>query len=298
MTPTFRRWRTTVTVQDLQSTWRSTWARIAPAFVRSLRRHHQALSTRRRRPTFELLQHAEHLIASSIGAAFLARGDVAAVAQTHGFRQGRAQAARRFPRRAAFQREILQTALNHVRQGIAVFDADLQLICSNRQFGENPRAAAAPRAARNTLAGNPRIHGRAELPRHRRQRQPDGNTPCRLYDRGRTLSGAPPGSPHGDRGPHQPDARRRPFITFPTSLPRSRPPKRWNAPMQPWKKRVRGSHRELPRLNSELGSGQEHGRGRQYFEDALSCGGKPRHPAAAERGAALCHEPGRARKRR
>jgi signal transduction histidine kinase len=37
---------------------------------------------------------------------------------------------------AHFNREILQTALNHVRQGIAVFDADLQLICSNRHFGE------------------------------------------------------------------------------------------------------------------------------------------------------------------
>ncbi|HSF47107.1 MAG TPA: NahK/ErcS family hybrid sensor histidine kinase/response regulator, partial [Burkholderiales bacterium] len=39
---------------------------------------------------------------------------------------------------AAFQynREILQTALDHVRQGIAVFDKDLQLICWNRQFGE------------------------------------------------------------------------------------------------------------------------------------------------------------------
>ena len=35
-----------------------------------------------------------------------------------------------------YNREILQTALNHVRQGIAVFNADLQLICSNRQFGE------------------------------------------------------------------------------------------------------------------------------------------------------------------
>src|SRR3981081_1125798 len=35
-----------------------------------------------------------------------------------------------------FNREVLQTALNHVRQGIAVFDPDLQLICSNRQFGE------------------------------------------------------------------------------------------------------------------------------------------------------------------
>ena len=35
-----------------------------------------------------------------------------------------------------FNREILQTALNHVRQGIAVFDPDLHLICSNRQFSE------------------------------------------------------------------------------------------------------------------------------------------------------------------
>jgi signal transduction histidine kinase/CheY-like chemotaxis protein len=30
----------------------------------------------------------------------------------------------------------LQTALEHVRQGIAVFDTDLQLICWNRRFGE------------------------------------------------------------------------------------------------------------------------------------------------------------------
>jgi len=35
-----------------------------------------------------------------------------------------------------FNREILQTALNHVRQGIAVFDTELQLICSNQQFSE------------------------------------------------------------------------------------------------------------------------------------------------------------------
>jgi len=35
-----------------------------------------------------------------------------------------------------YNREILQTALDHVRQGIAVFDKDLALICWNRQFGE------------------------------------------------------------------------------------------------------------------------------------------------------------------
>ena len=35
-----------------------------------------------------------------------------------------------------YNREILQTALDHVRQGIAVFDKDLTLVCWNRQFGE------------------------------------------------------------------------------------------------------------------------------------------------------------------
>ncbi len=35
-----------------------------------------------------------------------------------------------------YNREILQTALDHVRQGIAVFDKDLSLVCWNRQFGE------------------------------------------------------------------------------------------------------------------------------------------------------------------
>jgi PAS domain-containing protein len=35
-----------------------------------------------------------------------------------------------------YNREVLQTALDHVRQGIAVFDKDLALVCWNRQFGE------------------------------------------------------------------------------------------------------------------------------------------------------------------
>jgi signal transduction histidine kinase/CheY-like chemotaxis protein len=35
-----------------------------------------------------------------------------------------------------YNREILQTALDHVRQGIAVYDKDLRLVCWNRQFGE------------------------------------------------------------------------------------------------------------------------------------------------------------------
>ena len=85
---------------------------------------------------FELLQHAERLIASAIGAAssrlvmslLLRKRTVSAKAALKLLDNSHAA--------LHFNREILQTALNHVRQGIAVFDADLQLICSNRQFGE------------------------------------------------------------------------------------------------------------------------------------------------------------------
>ncbi|MBN4668474.1 PAS-domain containing protein, partial [Pandoraea nosoerga] len=79
---------------------------------------------------------AERLIASSIGAAssrlvmslLLQRRTVSAKAALKLLDDSHAA--------LHFNREILQTALNHVRQGIAVFDADLQLICSNRQFSE------------------------------------------------------------------------------------------------------------------------------------------------------------------
>jgi len=137
MAPTFRRWRTMVTVQDIQSTVAQYLGpdRARDSFATFAAIHHTALE-----PTapadFELLQHAEHLIASSIGAAssrlvmslLLRKRTVSAKAALKLLDDSHAA--------LHFNREILQTALNHVRQGIAVFDPDLQLICSNRQFGE------------------------------------------------------------------------------------------------------------------------------------------------------------------
>jgi len=137
MTPPFRRWRTTVTVQDIQSTVAQYLGpeRARESFEAFAASHDTCLE-----PTapadFELLQRAEHLIASSIGAAssrlvmslLLRKRAVSAKAALKLLDDSHAA--------LHFNREILQTALNHVRQGIAVFDADLQLICSNRQFGE------------------------------------------------------------------------------------------------------------------------------------------------------------------
>src|SRR5579864_8050038 len=137
MTPTFRRWRTALTVQELQSTVaqylgpdRARESFDAFAASRSTRLAPEAPAD------FQLLQHAEHLIASSIGAAssrlvmslLLRKRTVSAKAALKLLDDSHAA--------LHFNREILQTALNHVRQGIAVFDADLQLICSNRQFAE------------------------------------------------------------------------------------------------------------------------------------------------------------------
>src|SRR3954469_17926696 len=137
ISPNFRRWRTTVTVQDIQTT-------VAQYLGPDRARHSfEAFSARRNvrlesgaPADFELLQHAEHLIASSIGAAssrlvmslLLRKRTVSAKAALKLLDDSHAA--------LHFNREILQTALNHVRQGIAVFDADLQLICSNRQFGD------------------------------------------------------------------------------------------------------------------------------------------------------------------
>ena len=137
ITPTFRRWRTTITVQDIQSTVaqylgpeRTCQSFEAFAAARNARLDASAPAD------FELLQHAEHLIASSIGAAssrlvmslLLRKRTVSAKAALKLLDDAHAA--------LHFNREILQTALNHVRQGIAVFDIDLHLICSNRQFGE------------------------------------------------------------------------------------------------------------------------------------------------------------------
>jgi Na+/proline symporter/signal transduction histidine kinase len=137
MTPTFRRWRTMATVQDIQSTVAQYLGpdRARESFEAFALMHHTSLEPGAP-ADFELLQHAEHLIASSIGAAssrlvmslLLRKRTVSAKAALKLLDDSHAA--------LHFNREILQTALNHVRQGIAVFDPDLQLICSNRQFGE------------------------------------------------------------------------------------------------------------------------------------------------------------------
>src|SRR5580692_717475 len=85
---------------------------------------------------FQLLQYGEYLLASAIGAAssrlvlslLLRQRTVSTKAALKLLDDANAA--------IHYNREILQTALDHVRQGIAVFDKELALVCWNRQFGE------------------------------------------------------------------------------------------------------------------------------------------------------------------
>jgi Na+/proline symporter/signal transduction histidine kinase len=137
MTPSFRLWRSSVTVEELTTTvarylgeerTHSSFESFAASRRISLDPKHEA--------DIHLLRYAEHILASAIGAAssrlvlslLLRKRTVSTKAALKLLDDANAA--------IQYNREILQTALDHVRQGIAVFDKDLRLVCWNRQFGE------------------------------------------------------------------------------------------------------------------------------------------------------------------
>jgi Na+/proline symporter/CheY-like chemotaxis protein len=135
--PSFRLWRSSVTVEELTTTV----ARYL-GDERARTSFDSYASTRgisidpKGEADFQLLRYAEHLLASAIGAAssrlvlslLLRKRTVSTKAALKLLDDANAA--------IHYNREILQTALDHVRQGIAVFDKDLHLVCWNRQFGE------------------------------------------------------------------------------------------------------------------------------------------------------------------
>jgi signal transduction histidine kinase/CheY-like chemotaxis protein len=137
MAPGFRLRRASVSVEDLIATvarylgderTRRSFASFAAARRISIEPTAEA--------DFQLLQYAEYLLASAIGAAssrlvlslLLRKRTVSTKAALKLLDDASAA--------IHYNREILQTALDHVRQGIAVFDKELELVCWNRQFGE------------------------------------------------------------------------------------------------------------------------------------------------------------------
>ncbi len=137
MAPSFRLRRTSATTEELIATvarylgeerTRASFASFALTRRISLDPHGEA--------DFQILQYAEYLLASAIGAAssrlvlslLLRKRTVSNKAALKLLDDANAA--------IHYNREVLQTALDHVRQGIAVFDKELTLVCWNRQFGE------------------------------------------------------------------------------------------------------------------------------------------------------------------
>ncbi|MGH6771463.1 MAG: PAS domain-containing hybrid sensor histidine kinase/response regulator [Xanthobacteraceae bacterium] len=135
--PSFRLWRPSVTVEELSTTVAGYLGeeRTRVAFE-SYATTRGAVLDPKAEADFQLMRHAEHLLASAIGAAssrlvlslLLRKRTVSTKAALKLLDDANAA--------IHYNREILQTALDHVRQGIAVFNKDLHLICWNRQFGD------------------------------------------------------------------------------------------------------------------------------------------------------------------
>ena len=137
MAPTFRLWRSSVTVEELEATVaRYLGEERTRTALETFAATHRISLEPKDEADFRLVRHAEHILASAIGAAssrlvlslLLRKRTVSTKAALKLLDDANAA--------IQYNREILQTALDHVRQGIAVFDKDLQLICWNRQFGE------------------------------------------------------------------------------------------------------------------------------------------------------------------
>jgi PAS domain-containing protein len=135
--PSFRLWRSSVTVEELISTVARYLGeeRTRQSFESFSQMRRISLDPRRE-ADMHLLRYAEHVLASAIGAAssrlvlslLLRKGSVSPQAALKLLDDASAA--------IQYNREILQSAIDHVQEGIAVFDKDLQLICWNSQFGE------------------------------------------------------------------------------------------------------------------------------------------------------------------
>ncbi|MHA1164147.1 MAG: hybrid sensor histidine kinase/response regulator [Alphaproteobacteria bacterium] len=133
----FRLWRTSITVEELQNT--------AGRYVgeeraqRSFEEYASTLTEElhpKAEADIQLLRYTEHLLASAIGTAssrlvlsLLLRRRAVGVKSAQKLLDDASEAIQ-------YNRDLLQSALNQVRQGISVYDRDMRLICWNRQFRE------------------------------------------------------------------------------------------------------------------------------------------------------------------
>lgn len=135
--PSFRLWRTNVTMADLERTAARYVGvdRAARSFKEYIGSRNLA-GVRDAEADIQAVRFSEHLLSSSIGSAsarlvlslLLKRGSMSS------------QSAMKLLDDASealqYNRDLLQSALDQVRHGLSVFDKEMRLICWNRQFRE------------------------------------------------------------------------------------------------------------------------------------------------------------------
>jgi Na+/proline symporter/signal transduction histidine kinase/ActR/RegA family two-component response regulator len=137
MAQSFRVWRSAVSVSELQATVeRYLGEERTRASFESFARSRGIRIDPRGEADIHMLRFAEHLLASAIGAAssrlvlsvLLKRRNVSTKAALKLLDDASAA--------IQYSRDLLQTALDHAKQGISVFDQDLRLLCWNQEFRE------------------------------------------------------------------------------------------------------------------------------------------------------------------
>jgi Na+/proline symporter/signal transduction histidine kinase len=136
MAQAFRLWRSTITVAEVQAAVARYLGdeRTTDAFAKFAARSGQGPLDRAAEADIHLLRFAEHQLASAIGASssrlvlslLLRRRNVTKKAALRLLDDASAA--------IQYNRDLLQHALDHARQGITVFDRDLRLMCWNREF--------------------------------------------------------------------------------------------------------------------------------------------------------------------
>lgn len=135
--PSLRLWRTSVTVGDLRATIARYLGeeRTDRSFARYARDRNLEMAAGAPADP-QIMRFAEQLLASAIGAASSRLILSLLVKRSDPSGKGAMKLLDDATAAIQYNRDLLQTALDQVRQGISVFDKDLQLICWNRQFRE------------------------------------------------------------------------------------------------------------------------------------------------------------------
>lgn len=134
--PAFRPWRTTVPFDDLIATVSRYLGedRTRRSFADYM--EVRGIDMRSANADMHALKFTENLLASAIGAPSSRLVMSLMLRRLNVGRESALKLLDEASEAVQYNRELLQTALDHVGQGIAVFDKKMQLICWNRQFRE------------------------------------------------------------------------------------------------------------------------------------------------------------------